>query len=620
MNPPHTTPLPEGVTPLRAGDPMRIADHSLLGRLGSGGMGTVYAAVSPDGACVALKLAHDEAPAGFDREFELMDRIQGEYAVGVHAHGTFQGRRWAAIDYLPGRSLHRHVRDDGPWTDAALLVLLAGCAEALAAVHRAGIAHGDVKPGNLIVTPDGPRLIDYGIARLLTEPTGAVTAGSPGWLAPERYAGAPPEPASDVFAWGCLAHFAATGQSPFGKVPSDSGPREALAEMARRSRQEPADLSTLPEGLADLVLRTLAPEPEERPSAEQVYQECLVLLDVPREVVTLAPTTEDEGEFWENMLVRMRALVAEYWPRVDVSWHRPALWASAAVAAQTTAGSVSSAGPLGTHSGGEGSMEAGAEGLGETAVSLLGEGGKLGQGMGSGAGEAARGSTDALASALGGGTSTGGAGSGGGAMAAGGASTSGTTATTVGTGKVVGMIAAGGVAIGVVAGGAYYFGDQVAEEEPATSSAIEDADPTPEEADETLTHVLTLEDSQDPDQVQRLADALQEETAETFVLEVTVDPGNVNTALWPLDDGGLGSTPHDALVLNSDCWDPDLDCDSALVLYFLDGYDWQEQEDGIGFAKTFRVDGMGVNDEEWLGSDWIGAFPGLHVTLEEVPE
>ena len=590
MDPHRDTPLPEGVTPLRAGDPVRIAEHFLLGRLGSGGMGTVYAAVSPDGACIALKLAHEDAPAGFDREFDVMERVQGEYAVGVHATGTFQGRRWATIDYLPGHSLHRHVGENGPWSGEALLVLLAGCAEALAAVHRAGVAHGDVKPGNVIVTPDGPRLIDYGIARLITEPASAINAGSPGWLAPERYAGAPPEPASDVFAWGCLAYFAATGDGPFGKVPADSGPREALAEMARRSGRAPTDLSALPEGLAELVSRTLVPDPGERPTAEQVYQECLVLLDVPREVVAFAPTEVDQGdEFWENMLVRMRALVAEHWPRIDVSWHRPALWVSAAT-----------------------------EHVGQAAANLLDGGGHVAQGMHHGGGESARGGADALASALGGGEAATGSGMGSGAATGSGAMSAGGAVTGAGAGKVVGMIAAGGVAIGVVAGGAAYLGSQGADD----GSLAEEVEPAPvEEVDETVTHVLTLEQSQDPRQVERLTEALQRESAQTFVLDITIDPGNVNTALWPYrEDDPLGSTPHDALVLNSDCWDPELDCDSALVLYFLDGYEWDEQPGEKGLVKTFRVDEMAVNDVEWLGTDWVGGYPGLHVMLEEVPE
>src|SRR5699024_11842610 len=105
-------------------------------------------------------------------------------------------------------------------------------------------------------------------ARGCPDPSSAVTPGSPGWLAPARYAGAPPEPASDVFAWGCLAYFAATGNGPFGKVSADSEPREALAEMARRSGRAPTDLSALPQGLAELVSRTLNPEPQQHPPPE----------------------------------------------------------------------------------------------------------------------------------------------------------------------------------------------------------------------------------------------------------------------------------------------------------------------------------------------------------------
>src|SRR5699024_6599536 len=124
--------LPEGVTPLRAGDPRRIADHSLLGRPGSAGMATVYAAANPDRGCVAPTLAHEAAPAAIDRDADIMGPAHAAYAVGGHATGPFPARPSAAIDHPPGHTLRRRLRQEGTWRGEATLVLLAGCAEALA--------------------------------------------------------------------------------------------------------------------------------------------------------------------------------------------------------------------------------------------------------------------------------------------------------------------------------------------------------------------------------------------------------------------------------------------------------------------------------------------------------
>lgn len=315
MAPTPPVPLPPHVHPLVGDDPAEIGGHRLIGRLRSSGVGAAYAAVSPDGAQVRLEVAHAEwAPSALaDRRITLLRGGRGVCCVGVLDSGTLHGRPWSATPYVPGADLARHVADSGPLAGAALLVLAAGTAEALASVHAAGVPHGDVEPGNVVVSADGPRLIDHGIARQLDDGDAPTTAGRPGWLAPERYAGARPDPASDVFSWACLTVLAATGRAPF----DQDAP---LAETARRAREEAVDLSALPEGLRDVVGRALAADPARRPPAEEAYLECLLLAGV-----------EDDAtrEVWAD---RLRGLTRAHWPRVDDGWHRPARWISAGLA------------------------------------------------------------------------------------------------------------------------------------------------------------------------------------------------------------------------------------------------------------------------------------------------
>jgi hypothetical protein len=311
-NPPAS--LPAHVRPLTAGDPAEISGHRLIGRLGGSTMGVVYAAVAPDGEAVALRVAHAEwVPAADpDRRITLLRRSVGVCAVGVNASGTFHGRPWASVQYLPGPDLARRVREDGPLPEPALLVLAAGTAEALASVHAAGVPHGDVKPGNVVLTPEGPRLVDHGIARRVDDADSLTTAGSVGWLAPERYAGARPDTASDVFSWACLVVFAATGHAPFG---TDAAPPEA----ARRAGEDAVDLADVPEGLRPLLARALSTDPGRRPAAEEAYLECLLLAGV-----------EDSAtpDVWAD---RLRALVRAHWPRVDADRGQPAEWISSAL-------------------------------------------------------------------------------------------------------------------------------------------------------------------------------------------------------------------------------------------------------------------------------------------------
>ncbi|MEU0242504.1 serine/threonine-protein kinase [Nocardiopsis sp. NPDC006198] len=350
MAPTPSTPLPPHVRPLAGDDPETVGGHRLIGRLGRDGTGTVHAAVSPDGEPVALKLVHPRAPAAGARSAAAVVRgKRGVCCVRVADSGNLGSRPWSATPYVPGTGLARHVENSGPLSGGALLVLAAGTAEALASVHAAGVPHGDVRPANVVVAPGGPRLIDHGIARLSDDAEALTPGGGPGWLAPERCAGARPDPASDMFSWACLVAFAATGRPP-------SGGGEPLAEAARRAREGSVDLSAVPEGLRDLLSRALSPDPGRRPSSEEAYLECLLLAGV-----------EDDAtrEVWAD---RLRGLVHAHWPPVDTDWHRPGRWTDAARAlAEQGPGAVRPhRGPAGPAR--EGARDAGA---GRTAGTLL---------------------------------------------------------------------------------------------------------------------------------------------------------------------------------------------------------------------------------------------------------
>ncbi|WP_306370256.1 serine/threonine-protein kinase [Nocardiopsis sp. CC223A] len=265
-----TTPS-TGFLPLLDGDPDRLGPYRLVGRLGAGGMGTVYAALTPDGTRIAVKTLHRHHTADpefrdrFTREVDLLTRVRSTCAVGVLAADTTGARPWLATEYAPGPTLRAHVATRGPLGGDTLLALAAGTAEALHSIHSAGIVHRDLKPDNVVLSPDGPRVLDFGIARALDETaltrTGGVV-GTPGWLAPEQYDGAVPAPAADMFSWGALIAYAATGREPFGTGPVDT--------LVHRTRREDPDLTGVPPGLLPLVRDALDRSPGVRPTAAQV--------------------------------------------------------------------------------------------------------------------------------------------------------------------------------------------------------------------------------------------------------------------------------------------------------------------------------------------------------------
>ncbi|MFD3739378.1 serine/threonine-protein kinase [Streptomyces sp. NPDC058629] len=265
----------EGIRPLVAGDPERIGPYPLLGRLGAGGMGRVYLARSAGGRTVAVKVVHEEHisnrefRARFRREIDAARRVGGRYTAPVLDADADADHPWVATGYVPGPSLEQAVREHGPLPAESVHALAEGLLRALRGIHAAGIVHRDLKPSNVLLTVDGPRVIDFGIARalqvsaesLLTS-TGMVI-GSPGFMAPEQILGEETGTGADVFALGCVLMYAATGQLPFG-----NGASNQHAVMYRIVESAP-DLSQVGDvALHELIARCLTKKPAERPGVE----------------------------------------------------------------------------------------------------------------------------------------------------------------------------------------------------------------------------------------------------------------------------------------------------------------------------------------------------------------
>ncbi|UQA34093.1 DUF4328 domain-containing protein [Streptomyces sp. HNA39] len=262
--------------PLDQADPARIGPYRLLARLGEGGMGTVYLAVGGGGERVALKsirYGFTEDPdfrVRFAREIEAASLVRaGGIAQVVAAEPGADGQRpWVATEFVPGLPLQRLVATQGPLPAASAGALAAGLARALEAVHAAGLVHRDVKPSNILLTVEGPRLIDFGVAKLVDASTGGgltrtgASVGSPGYMSPEQVLGRALTPASDVFGLGGVLVFAATGRLPF-PVP-DSTNQHAL--MYAVVQDSPA-LDDVPDELRPLVAECLAKDPADRPDA-----------------------------------------------------------------------------------------------------------------------------------------------------------------------------------------------------------------------------------------------------------------------------------------------------------------------------------------------------------------
>ncbi|MCI4043239.1 serine/threonine-protein kinase [Streptomyces sp. TRM75563] len=259
--------------PLLPGDPERLGSIRLLGRLGAGGMGTVYLGRTPGGLTVAVKTVHEHLAADphfrerFRREAAAARAVTGAHTAAVLDADPESSRPWLATAYLPGVTLRHAVAATGPLEPAAVRSLGGALAEALEAVHRAGLVHRDLKPSNVLITADGPRVIDFGIARAISDHglTGAGDViGTPGFIAPEQITGTVVTGAADVFALGAVLVFAATGGSPFGSATP--------AVLLYRAVHEEPDLTDVPEEVREVVTACLAKDPGRRPTVGQVVR------------------------------------------------------------------------------------------------------------------------------------------------------------------------------------------------------------------------------------------------------------------------------------------------------------------------------------------------------------
>ncbi|MFD3648428.1 bifunctional serine/threonine-protein kinase/ABC transporter substrate-binding protein [Streptomyces cyaneofuscatus] len=258
--------------PLTSQDPRAVGPYRALARLGAGGMGVVYLARSAGGTLAAVKVIRAEHAADpgfrarFRREAAAAGRITGPWVVPVLGADTEAREPWLATAFVPGPSLGEVVGDRGALPAGTVRALGARLAAALVTVHEGGLIHRDVKPGNVLLAMDGPRLIDFGIAR--HEGATALTAtdaviGTPGYLAPEQASAGPVVgPACDVFSLGCVLVYAATGHRPFG----EGSPAGALF----RTIHEEPDLDGVPRALLSLVTACLAKDPAARPTAGEV--------------------------------------------------------------------------------------------------------------------------------------------------------------------------------------------------------------------------------------------------------------------------------------------------------------------------------------------------------------
>ncbi|MFF8789969.1 serine/threonine-protein kinase [Streptomyces sp. NPDC015125] len=256
---------------LAADDPRVLGGYRLLGRLGAGGMGRVYLGRSAGGRTVAVKAVHahfaadDQFRARFRREIESARRVGGAWTAPVLDADPDAAVPWVATGYVAGPSLAQAVADFGPLAEHSVRALGAGLAEALAAVHALGLVHRDVKPSNVLLTLDGPLLIDFGIARAMAGTASltstGVSVGSPGYMAPEQILGKGAAGAADVFSLGAVLAFAATGLSPF------SGDSSA-ALLYKVVHEEPELGSRLTGDLRESVAGALAKNPADRPAPE----------------------------------------------------------------------------------------------------------------------------------------------------------------------------------------------------------------------------------------------------------------------------------------------------------------------------------------------------------------
>ncbi|MFF0541531.1 serine/threonine-protein kinase [Nocardia thailandica] len=258
--------------PLAPGDPATLGRFRILAVVGRGGMGRVLLGQAPDGRLVAVKqidahLTGDaEFAARFRREVAASQKVTGAYTAGVVDHDAEAEHPWLASEYIAGPALGDMITAYGGLSLSGLKLLAIGLAMALQEIHRTGLVHRDLKPSNVLLTNEGPRVIDFGIARALEEDTQLTATGtvigSPAYMSPEQAECLPLGPASDVFSVGAILAFAATGISPFHGVSTPQTLYNVLYQEPR--------LGEMPEPVRAIVLRCLAKDPEARPTPAEL--------------------------------------------------------------------------------------------------------------------------------------------------------------------------------------------------------------------------------------------------------------------------------------------------------------------------------------------------------------
>ena len=258
---------------LQPGDPRSVGGYRLLARLGVGGMGRVYLGVSPGGRQVAVKLIHPvhaqdaQFRERFAREIKAARQVGGFHTAPVVDADPHADPPWMVTAYIEGLSLQEAVGRSGPLPPGRVRVLGAGLAEGLAAIHACGLVHRDLKPGNVIMAADGPRIIDFGIARAVDASTGITATGAVvgtfAYMSPEQIRGEVAGPASDVFSVGGVLAFVATGRPPFGG--------DSAVSIMYRIVNQPPDLVGLGDGeLRDVISACLAKSATDRPSVQAI--------------------------------------------------------------------------------------------------------------------------------------------------------------------------------------------------------------------------------------------------------------------------------------------------------------------------------------------------------------
>lgn len=272
------------VGPLTSDDPASIGPYRLEGVLGAGGMGVVYLGRAVDGSAAAVKVIHarlaaeDSFRSRFAREIQVARAVRGRWVAALLDGDAYASHPWMATEFVPAPTLDDVIADTGPLSERAVQMLALQLAGALARLHALGVVHRDLKPSNVLVAQDGPRLIDFGVAKAVESTaltyTGMVV-GTPAFMSPEQAAGTAIGPPSDIFSLASLVVFAATGRHPFGHTDSP------LA-MLRRISDDPPDLAAMPHTLRVAIEPCFAKDSSVRPSAADLVARLVGLVAAPQ--------------------------------------------------------------------------------------------------------------------------------------------------------------------------------------------------------------------------------------------------------------------------------------------------------------------------------------------------